>query len=282
MSVASNNQKITDPNANGHKVTSQPVYVLHTYPFKETSLVVELFSQQFGRIAAVAKGARRPHSAMRGMLQSFQMLSGAWSGKNELKTLHSLDWHAGLTLIKGEALMCGFYMNELLLRLLPREDAHENLFAYYDATLKTLASEQDFSNNQMTSDKRTDYKKTNDKSSTKSLENSKNLAITLRRFELKLLQEMGYAVPLLTDENDTEISADKNYRYEAEYGACKLGVTKNGVQLSGLTLLNMAKNDYTETQTQNQSKQLMRYLLSHYLGDKPLHTRQLLIDLQGL
>ncbi len=244
--------------------------------------MVELFSQQFGRIAAVAKGARRPHSAMRGMLQSFQMLSGAWSGKNELKTLHSLDWHAGLTLIKGEALMCGFYMNELLLRLLPREDAHENLFEYYDATLKTLASEQDFSNNQMTSDKSTSDKKTNDKSSTKSLENSKNLAITLRRFELKLLQEMGYAVPLLTDENDTEISADKNYRYEAEYGACELGVTKNGVQLSGLTLLNMAKNDYTETQTQNQSKQLMRYLLAHYLGDKPLHTRQLLIDLQGL
>ncbi len=234
--------------------------------------MVELFSQQFGRIAAVAKGARRPHSAMRGMLQSFQMLSGAWSGKNELKTLHNLDWHAGLTLIKGEALMCGFYMNELLLRLLPREDAHENLFAYYDATLKTLANEQDFSNNQIS----------NDKSSTKSLDNSKNLAITLRRFELKLLQEMGYAVPLLTDENDIEISADKNYRYEAEYGACELGVTKNGVQLSGLTLLNMAKNDYTKTQTQNQSKQLMRYLLAHYLGDKPLHTRQLLIDLQGL
>ncbi|MES2579059.1 MAG: DNA repair protein RecO [Pseudomonadota bacterium] len=258
MALASNNQKISD-----HRVANQPVYVLHTYPFKETSLVVELFSQQFGRTAAVAKGARRPHSAMRGMLQSFQMLSGAWSGKNELKTLHSLDWHAGLTLIKGEALMCGFYMNELLLRLLPREDAHENLFEYYDATLKTLASEQDLTANQ-------------------SLNNSKNLAITLRRFELKLLQEMGYAVPLLTDENDIAISADKSYRYEAEYGACELSATKNGLQLSGLTLLNMANDDYTDSQTQNQSKQLMRYLLAHYLGDKPLHTRQLLIDLQGL
>ena len=234
--------------------------------------MVELFSQQFGRIAAVAKGARRPHSAMRGMLQSFQMLSGAWSGKNDLKTLHSLDWHAGLTLVKGEALMCGFYMNELLLRLLPREDAHEDLFAYYDSTLKTLANEQDAFNQ--------DHDKSgfNNKNSL----NSKNLAITLRRFELKLLQEMGYAVPLLTDENDIEISAGKNYRYEAEYGACELGVTKNGVQLSGLTLLNMANDDYTDSQTQNQSKQLMRYLLSHYLGDKPLHTRQLLIDLQGL
>lgn len=232
------------------KRTAQPVYVLHSYPFKETSLVVELFSKEFGRIAAVAKGARRPHSAMRGMLQSFQMLDGAWSGKNELKTLHSLDWSAGLTLLKGEALMCGFYMNELLLRLLPREDAHENLFAYYQETLKTLAESQ-------------------------------NLAITLRRFELKLLQEMGYAVPLLQDENDAEIMVDKNYRYEAEYGACELGVTKNGVQLSGKTMLDMARDDYANSVTQSQSKQLMRYLLAHYLGDKPLHTRQLLIDLQG-
>lgn len=233
------------------KQTAQPVYVLHTYPFKETSLVVELFSQQFGRVAAVAKGARRPHSAMRGLLQSFQMLSGAWSGKNELKTLHSLDWSAGLTLLKGEALMCGFYMNELLLRLLPREDAHESLFAYYAAALQTLSVETDLAN-------------------------------TLRRFELKLLQELGYAVPLLQDENDAPIEADKTYRYEAEYGACGLAVTKNGVQCRGKTLLDMARDDYCDVQTQSQSKQLMRYLLAHYLGDKPLHTRQLLIDLQEL
>ncbi len=230
---------------------NQAVYVLHTYPFKETSLVVELFSQQFGRIAAVAKGARRPRSAMRGMLQSFQMLAGAWSGKNELKTLHSLDWNAGLTLLNGEALMCGFYMNELLLRLLPREDAHENLFQHYETALQTLASKTD-------------------------------LATTLRRFELKLLQELGYAVPLLQDENDVSIVPENTYRYEAEYGACELKSTKNGVQLSGKTLLDMASDDYRDAQTQSQSKQLMRYLLVHYLGDKPLHTRQLLIDLQGL
>jgi DNA repair protein RecO (recombination protein O) len=240
---------------NNHKHDNQPVYVLHTYPFKETSLVVELFSQQFGRIAAVAKGARRPHSAMRGMLQSFQILEGAWSGKNELKTLHSLDWSAGLTLIKGEALMCGFYMNELLLRLLPREDAHENLFEYYQATLKTLAESPDLAT---------------------------NVGTILRRFELKLLQEMGYAVPLLIDENDAPIETDKTYRYEAEYGACDLNATKNGVQLSGKTMLDMARDDYADVATQSQSKQLMRYLLAHYLGDKPLHTRQLLIDLQGL
>lgn len=228
----------------------QSVYVLHSYPFKETSLVVELFSQQFGRVAAVAKGARRPRSAMRGMLQSFQLLTGTWSGKNELKTLHSLDWAHGLVNLQGEALMCGFYMNELLLRLLPREDAHEALFEYYQTTLNTLSKSND-------------------------------LATHLRRFELKLLQELGYAVPLVADEHGEVISANKQYRYEAEFGARALHVTQNGVQVCGSTLLDMANDHYENSFTQSQSKHLMRYLLAHYLGDKPLYTRQLLIDLQG-
>ncbi len=233
----------------------QSVYVLHTYPFKETSLVVELFSKDFGRIAAVAKGARRPRSAMRGMLQSFQTLSAAWSGKNELRTLHSLDWSAGLLLLRGEALMCGFYLNELLLRLLPREDAHGGLFDYYTQTLQTLMT-------------------------------AKDLANTLRKFELTMLQEMGYAVPLTHDENEMAIDPERTYRYEAYYGAnlssTTLNTAQNGVQLLGKTMLDMAQGDYSNAQTKLQSKQLMRYLLAHYLGDKPLHTRQLLIDLQGL
>ena len=234
---------------------NQAVYVLHTYPFKETSLVVELFTHGFGRVATTAKGARRPRSAMRGMLQSFQPLVATWSGKLELKTLHSLEWGGGLLLLKGEALMGGFYLNELLLRLLPREDAHEALFEYYSVTIKILANNQD-------------------------------LASTLRRFELKLLQELGYAIPLHHDVHEAPILEDLNYVYQAEHGASRLNSvlnhTKNGVQLLGKTMIDMVNDDYNTPQTQQQSKQLMRYLLAHYLGDKPLHTRQLLIDLQGL
>jgi DNA repair protein RecO (recombination protein O) len=235
---------------------NQPVYVLHTYPFKETSLVVELFTRDFGRIAAVAKGARRPRSAMRGMLQSFQPLLGAWSGKLELRNLHSLEWGEGLLLLQGEALMCGFYLNELLLRLLPREDAHEALFDYYRQALRTLASGQ-------------------------------QLATTLRRFELRMLQEMGYAVPLEFDDLEAPIDAGASYRYMAERGASNTSQTGHGnglqsCQITGKTLLDMLHDDYADPQTQQQSKQLMRTLLAHYLGDKPLYTRQLLIDLQGL
>lgn len=240
--------------ANSHRQDNQSVYVLHTYPFKETSLVVELFSREFGRVATTAKGARRPRSAMRGMLQAFQPMLATWSGKLELKTLHGLEWNGCLLLLQGEALMCGFYLNELLLRLLPREDPHEALFAYYAETLKALASTQ-------------------------------HLATTLRRFELKFLQELGYAIPLQLDANNAPIVMQQAYRYEAEHGAYPIRGTmnryENGVQLSGKTLIDMLNDDYSDEQTQQQSKQLMRYLLAHYLGDKPLHTRQLLIELQG-
>ncbi|MEY3651024.1 MAG: repair protein RecO [Pseudomonadota bacterium] len=229
------------------KQDNQPVYVLHSYPFKETSLVVELFTRDFGRVAAVAKGARRPRSAMRGML-------GAWSGKLELKTLHSLEWYAGLLMLQGEALMCGFYMNELLLRLLAREDAHEALFDDYGLTLKALAAAPSDSAN------------------------------ILRRFELRLLQQLGYAVPLTHNIKDEAVLADAQYFYVPEMGPVSLqhDYQENGVQLSGKTLLDMDKDDYTDVQTQQQSKQLMRLLIAHYLGDKPLHTRQLLMDLQDL
>lgn len=233
---------------------NQPVYVLHTYPYKETSLVVELFTHDFGRVSAVAKGARRPGSAMRGMLQSFQPLLGAWSGKLELKTLHSLEWYSGLLMLQGEALMCGFYLNELLLRLLPREDAHEALFDEYTQTLKLLSLAPDDSAN------------------------------ILRRFELRLLQALGYAVPLTQNIRDEAVTAEAHYYYVPEVGpvSSKHDYQENGVQLSGKTLLDMAQDDYADLQTQQQSKQLMRLLLAHYLGDKPLHTRQLLIDLQDL
>lgn len=238
-----------------HKQSQQPVFILHTYPFKETSLVVEMFSRDFGRIAAVAKGARRPLSAMRGMLQSFQQLAGTWSGKNELKTLHGLEWMTGLTLLKGDALMCGFYMNELLLRLLPRDDAHVRLFEYYAQTIQSLSVLGQSAGNEQ-------------------------LAEMMRRFELKMLQELGYAVPLTHDENGEIIHADETYRFEADYGACAPAATRNGVLIQGATLLDMARSQYSNLNTQAQSKQLMRYLLQHYLGEKPLHTRQLLVDLQ--
>ncbi len=230
----------------------QPVYVLHTYPFRETSLVVELFTRRYGRIAAIAKGARRPRAAMRGMLQSFQPLAATWSGKAELRNLHGIEWRGGLHVLHGQALICGFYLNELMLRLLPREDAHEALFEHYEVALQALAA-------------------------------GEMQRIVLRRFEMRLLQELGYALPLAHEAgSDVPIERDRLYCYVIEHGAVRAGGEEGGVQLLGKTLLDMGIDDYSDPQTQQQSKQLMRTLVSHYLGEKPLHTRQLLIDLQQL
>lgn len=230
----------------------QPVYVLHTYPFKETSLVVELFSRQFGRVAAIAKGARRPRAAMRGMLQSFQPLVATWSGKSELRNLHGVEWRGGLHVLHGQALICGFYLNELMLRLLPREDPHETLFEHYEAALGRLSQDTPHS-------------------------------LVLRCFERQLLQELGYALPLEHEaESTTPIEPQQLYNYIVERGPVRPEAANSGVQLHGKTLLDMARDDYSDAQTLQQSKQLMRALVSHYLGEKPLHTRQLLIDLQQL
>src|SRR5512138_3815820 len=122
------------------RVDHEPGYVLHTYPYKETSLIVEAFTRRFGRVALLARGARRPRSAMRGVLLSFHPLRLSWSGSADLANLMGAEWAGGTPLLGGRGLMCGFYVNELLLRLLPRDDPHEALFDIYADALGGLAS----------------------------------------------------------------------------------------------------------------------------------------------
>src|ERR1700679_3538600 len=129
----------TAATADRGRVDNQPAFVLHSYPYRETSMVVEVFSRDYGRVALLAKGAKRPRSALRGLLLSFQPLTVAWSGKNELRMLHKADWSGGQPLLRGPALMCGFYLNELLLKLLVRDDAHDRLFDRYREALSQLA-----------------------------------------------------------------------------------------------------------------------------------------------
>ncbi|MDO9063582.1 MAG: DNA repair protein RecO [Sulfuricella sp.] len=230
----------------------QPAYVLHTYPYRETSLIVEVFSRDFGRLPLMARGARRPKSAVRGLLLSFQPLSLSWFGKAELRTLHSAEWQGGQPLLQGTALICGFYLNELLLKLLHRDDPHEQLFLYYQETLQELA-------------RRTDY------------------AAVLRRFEMNFLKELGYALTLDHDaDSGTAIETDVHYRYVFERGPVRQKTGQNGVELRGKTLLDMAADDYSDPVTLQQSKALMRALINHYLGEGTLHTRQILKDLQEL
>lgn len=236
-----------------HRIQDELAFVLHSYPFRETSLILEVFSRQHGRLPLVARGARRPRSALRGMLMSFQPLALSWFGKHELRTLHSAEWQGGQPQLQGTALLCGFYLNELLLNLMARDDPHERLFDYYQQTLQRLAQEQDH-------------------------------AFTLRCFERHMLQELGYALTLTTEaKNGALISPDKSYRYILELGAvAETADTSQGIPVAGKTLLDMAADDYRDAVSARQSKQLMRGVLDHYLAGKTLHTRELMRDLQKL
>lgn len=233
----------------GERVDNAAGYILHTRPYRETSLIVDVLSREHGRLALVARGARRPLSSIKSRLLGFQPLTLSWFGKGGLRTLHDAEWQGGDLRLQGGALMCGFYLNELLLKLLPPDDPHQGLYDRYEATLAALSAGGD-------------------------------AEPILRRFELDLLSELGYAQTLTHDATGEAIEPDRRYAYVFEHGVVEAG--KSGASYAGKTLLDMAGGDFSDPRTLAEGKLLMRALLNHYLSDKPLLTRQLLIDLQGL
>jgi DNA repair protein RecO (recombination protein O) len=239
---------------NNTRHKEQPGYVLHSYPYQETSLIVEMFTRDFGRVGMVAKGAKRPHSPLRSVLMPFHALTLDWSGKSELKTLRTAEWRGAFRLLRGRALICGFYLNELLMKLMHRDDPHDTLFDIYEQTLNALAGDAAH-------------------------------GAVLRCFEKRLLRELGYGLILEHDaQSGCALDAGRRYRYVIGLGpvAADAGQAAGGLELLGQTLIDMNHDNYASPVTQQQSKSLMRTLIGHYLGYQTLHSRQLLIDLQGL
>ncbi len=235
-----------------HRITDQPGFVLHSYPYKETSLIVEVFARDHGRVPLVAKGAKRPHSKLRGALQTFQPLQLSWSGKSEVRTLVSAEWVGGLRPLERSGLLCGFYLNELLVKLLAREDPHPALFDAYVAALNQLAHDEP-------------------------------AAIVLRRFELALLKETGVAGSLVETVQDGQpVDPRRYYVFEPDRGPREAVAADTAPVVAGKTLIDMEAGEYSDPATQQQSKFLMRYLLAHHLGGTTLNTRQILIDLLQL
>ena len=232
----------------------EPAFVLHAYPYRETSAIVEAFTSSFGRVAMVARGARRPRSELRGLLQGFQPLLLSWSGQHELKTLHKAEWRGGLPRVGGSALLCGFYLNELLLKLLPREDPHPQLFADYEVALADLASGRD-------------------------------QAMVLRRFEVRLVAQLGYALPLVR-EADTGAPVDPSARYHYAFDrGPRRSPPEPGAKwplVRGATLLALAGDAYPDAETANEAKRLMREVLDHYLEQRGVESRRVVQDLQAL
>lgn len=231
------------------KVDAQPSFVLHAYPFRETSLIVEAFSRDFGRVALLARGARRPRSALRGLLMAFQPLELAWAGKGEVKTILRAEWVGGQPLLGGRALLCGYYLNELLMALLPREDVQGRLFDIYAETLRR------FSEQPRESD--------------------------IRRFERAFLQELGYGLTLEHDDKGRAIDPLEYYFYRIELGPVRqTEAGQAGQAVSGKTLIDLRSDDFSDPRTLLEAKQLMRTLIAHHTGGKDLATRRIFLELQ--
>jgi DNA repair protein RecO (recombination protein O) len=238
------------------RVAEQPAWVLHSFPWRETSLIVEIFARDHGRVALVAKGARRPMSVLRGVLMAFQPLLLDWSGGGEVKTLIRGEWRGGQPLLNGQALLCAWYINELLLKLTAREDPHPALFAAYEAAMLALGR-------------------------------GESLSPLLRRFELALLRELGYGVMLDADSGGHPFRPGQPYLYIIEHGPqpCEPEAGEGaggGEVIDGQTLIDLAADDFSRTATVAEARRLLRMLINHHLGGQLLQSRRILKELQEL
>ncbi len=247
-------------------------FVLHSYPYMETSLIVETFTRSHGRVAMVAKGAKRA-GGHKFALHAFQPLTIDWLGRTELKTMKCAEHEQIYPRLRGAALMAAFYVNELLLKLATKEDAHELLFDAYADTIGTLAKA----------------------AKADGTGEGREMEVVLRRFELTLLAELGYALTLTHEaDSDAGIHADLDYFYVVERGPIRSAGPvghrpahfSDTLCISGRTLRALADGlpsnhpDTADARVRSQAKQLMRRVINHHLGDKTLHTRQLARELK--
>jgi len=230
------------------RVAPQPGFVLHRQPYSETSLLLETFTAGHGRVGLVAKGARRPTSRVRGALKPFQPLALGWSGRGELPVLTAAEPLETVPELSGEALYCGFYVNELLVRLLHRHDPHPGLFEAYRTCLAALRG------------------------------GAREAA--LRLFEKRLLAELGYGLVLDRDIGDNStLAPDAAYDYVLERGPVRINPERyarpKGVRVHGASLIALAHDALDEPVALRDAKRLMRAALARHLGDRPLRSREL-------
>lgn len=245
------------------RIVEEPAFVLHRYDWSESSLILEVFTRHYGRIALVAKGAKRPSSSFRPVLLPLQQLHVAYGGDAEIRTLKSAEWQGGHVMPTGEALLSGYYLNELLLTLLARDDAHAVLFDVYANVVRVLASEH-----------------------------GEALQAALRTFELLLLREVGL-LPALDQQTMTLGSLLEGMRYcLVPEGGLRQASASDRASLTGAqwTELYAALHDsapFTTTlracaQVQSELKPQLRSLLHYHCGVKTLRTRQMMLDIQSL
>lgn len=223
-----------------------PGYLLHQRPYRETSALLEIFSRMHGRIGLVARGVRSAKSKLRGELQPFRALRFSWQARGDLGMLTGVEADGVTPSLRGPALYSGFYLNELLVRLLARHDPHPQLYVAYASALSSLLK-------------------------------GGTVEPTLRCFEMRLLQEAGYGLQLGYDVISGEaLHADALYDYHLESGPVMIAAgAAGGFVFRGASLLAIGREELSQPDVAQDAKRLMRAALKLYLGDKPLKSREL-------
>lgn len=230
--------------ANPTRVELEPAWVLHTRQYRETSMMLEVFTPGSGRIGLVARGARRPKSPLRALLRPFEPLVLSWSGRGDLATLQQAERTGTGVTLRDAGLAAGFYANELLIRLLERRDPHPVLFAHYSALLEELASPE-------------------------------RIEPGLRNFEVALLTELGFGLNLRHSALDhAPLDKDQNYEYQFERGVVPAAMETGSLVFKGSVLLAIDAGNWTDLETRRAAKRLLRYTLDHYLDGRELKTRK--------
>ena len=228
------------------RVDLEPAFILHARSWRDTSLLVEVFSRGHGRLGMIARGARRPKSRMRGLLQPFVPLLLSWRGRGELATLTGAETDGTVLPPAGSAAVVGFYLNELVMRFLHRHDPESELFDHYRAALDAIARGDD-------------------------------PEPVLRIFEKRLLQAAGYALELEREAGSgLAIEPEGRYRYTADAGPEPWSNgTGSGVCVSGSTLLALARETLAGPRALGEAKHLMRSIIDERCGGRAFASRSL-------
>ncbi|MFT4046501.1 MAG: DNA repair protein RecO [Solimonas sp.] len=227
------------------RVALEPAYLLNRRPYSDSSLLLEAMTREHGRVGLVARGARSTKSKLRGLLQPFQPLLLSWSASGELATLSGAESAGPPVLLAGERVFYGWYLNELLLRLLQRQDAHPRLFDAYAQAIRQLPGDAEPAQD------------------------------ALRLFEKTLLAEIGYGL-LLPDDLD----ATRRYHYDAHGGVCPAPAGDLSAY-SGASLIALREERLATPEARRDALRLLRAALAAQLGNKPLQTPQLLREMRG-
>jgi DNA repair protein RecO (recombination protein O) len=230
------------------RVWLAPAFVLHQYAYRDTSRIVEVFTLEHGRLTLFARGLSSPKSALKGILRPFQRLLLSWSGKSEACQLMSAEVDGQMTRLKPERLMSGFYLNELLLKLTERCDPHPEIFSSYAACLQALCDGE--------------------------VEEP-----TLRRFEKRLLNDLGYGLELDRTDSGVPLEPDQYYRYALQSGPQPCVAESPGA-VYGQSLADLQTESFGDARSLRDAKRVLRAALDACLDGRPLKSREVMLALR--